>query len=87
MCKKSTYRLSGYNVFLVKADCLDDAFIIARAHSLVVFSGQSITDAEADKLIKDAGRESDAEIYLIMQVDALADSNKERSISAFHGWH
>ena len=53
MCKKSTYRLSGYNVYLVKADCLDDAFIIARAHSLVVFSGQCITDAEANKIINE----------------------------------
>ena len=69
MVKKSTYRLSGYTVYLVKAYCLDDAFIIASAHSLVVFSGQYITDAEANKIIKNAGRESDAEIYLIMQVD------------------
>ena len=69
MVKKSTYRLSGYGVYLVKADCLDAAFIIARAHGLVVFSGQCVTDAEANKIIKNAGREENAEIYLIMQVD------------------
>ena len=51
MVKKAVYRLSGYKVYLVKADSLADAFAIADEQGYVVFSGEYVTDSQAAKII------------------------------------
>ena len=51
MVKKAVYRLSGYKVYLVKADSLEDAFAIAEEQGYIVFSGEYVTDSQAAKII------------------------------------
>ncbi len=51
MVKKAVYRLSGYKVYLVKADSLEDALAIAEKQGYVVFSGEYVTDSQAAKII------------------------------------